>query len=193
MKGLSAPPPVDSTVVPTSQNCWNLPASKLGWPRELGLLKQAFDSKTLRNRAISIPHHARQKPAHGLDEQAGSHLAPRQNNIAYADFAIDQVLPNTMVDALVSTAQKTEPPKFRKFSCHRLVETATPRGQHQQRTRRVNRLNALEDRLSPHEHSCSSPKRRIINRSMSIVGVIPRVMAAEVEQASLAGSAQHTV
>ena len=63
----------------------------------------------------------------GLDHQAGGHLAAGQHDVADAELAVDEVLADPVVDALVAPAQQAEPVAAGQLVGERLVEAAPAR------------------------------------------------------------------
>src|SRR2546423_13133374 len=62
------------------------------------------------------------EPAHRLDDDESGHLSPGQDVVTKRDLAIDQVVPDPIVDALVTAAQKPEAFARGQTSGHALVE-----------------------------------------------------------------------
>ncbi len=98
-----------------------------------------------------------------------------------------------MVDALVPPAQQAEAVGRRQFGRQRLVEASPARAEQEQRSRRIDRLDGLEDRLGPHHHAGAAAERRIVDRSMDIGRLLADVVASQIEQARTAGLAQQAL
>ena len=98
-----------------------------------------------------------------------------------------------MVDALVPPAQQAETVACSEFSSHRLVESTATGAEQQQRSGRLHGFDRLEDRLGPHHHAGSPTERRIVDRAVHVGGLLPDVVAAQVEQALTTGLAEQAL
>ena len=58
---------------------------------------------------VALPIAPGQQAGDGLDHQAGGDLAPAEHDVADAQLAVDEVLADAVVDALVAPAQQAEP------------------------------------------------------------------------------------
>ncbi len=133
------------------------------------------------------------KPRHRLDDQARSNLSPTEHDVADADLAVDEVLTNPVVDALVASAQQAETVGRRQLVGECLVEPTPARAEQEEWPRRRDGFDGLEDRLRPHHHAGATTERRIVDRAMDIGRLLADVMASQIEQAGAAGSPQQAL
>jgi hypothetical protein len=198
MKSLGPSPPLDLGMVSLPENLWNTPTTKLGRSSELGLLQETVRPEALGHRTVRISHCARQETCHSLDDQTGTHLSSRQDDISDADFGIDQVFTNSVVDAFVPSTQKAETARHRtmgecKFSGECLIEASTARAEQQQRSGRVDRLDTREYGLGTHDHSRSPAEWRIIHAPVHVHREIAQIVTAQIEEPGLAALSKETL
>tara|TARA_Y100000766_G_scaffold255608_1_gene241803 strand:- start:124 stop:534 length:411 start_codon:yes stop_codon:yes gene_type:complete len=131
VQGLSPPPPLYQRMISTSQYLGNFPSTKICWPSELWLLEKPSLTKTFRQRPNLIAHYTRQQSGHRLNDEARCNLTSSKHHIADADFIINKMLSDSMINTLIPAAQQTEPLKFAKFKGVSLIECSTTRRQQQ--------------------------------------------------------------
>ncbi len=131
MELLRSAPPLDSGVVTTPQHLGHFPATELRRTGELRLLEQARFAKTLGHGAHGVAHRTVAETGDRLDDQARSDLSPTEHHVTDADFAVDKVLANAMIDALVPSAQQAESTAGSEFRCDCLIERAASRAEQQ--------------------------------------------------------------
>jgi hypothetical protein len=82
------------------------------------------------------------------------------------------MLPHTMVDALVTSAQQTETARGLRCGCkligHCLVELPPARAEEQQWPRWSRSLHGIEDRLGFHHHARTTTERAVVDRAMNV-------------------------
>ena len=147
-------------------------------------------AEALRDGAGVVAHRSRQQPGHRVDDEARGRLAAGQHDVADAELAVDEVLADAVVDALVTAAQQREPLAFGELGGDALIEPATAGTEQQQRADRVDRLDGGEDRLGLHQHAGAAAERGVVDRAVHVGGVLADVVAAKVEDTGLAGLAQ---
>ena len=62
---------------------------------------------------LVVAHHAGDQAGDGLDDRDGGHLAAGQHEVAERQLAVDQVVGDPLVDALVAAAEQREPRRGR--------------------------------------------------------------------------------
>lgn len=178
-------PTFDTRMISTAQNLGNPPTAKLCRPSKLRFFEKARRTEALRNRAGRVAHCAFPKARNRLDYRTGGDLSPAEDDVANADLTVHKVLSNSVVDSLVTPTKQAESVSSRKLIGHRLIEGFPARPEQEERTHGICGFDGLEDRLSLHDHSCSSSEWRIVDGAVDVGRLIANVVAAEVEQTAL--------
>jgi hypothetical protein len=180
-------PTFDTRMISTAQNLGNLPTAKLCGPRKLRFFEKTRRTEALRNRAGRVAHCAFPKARNRLDHNTGGDLSPAEDDVANADLTIHKVLSDSVIYSFIAPAKQAESVSSRKLVSHRLIEGFPARPEQEERTHGVCGCDGLEDRLSLHDHSCSSSEWRIVDGAVDVGRLIANVVAAEVEQTALPG------
>ncbi len=196
MNRLGAPPSGDAAVVAGTQNRRNSPLAELGRASEVRILEQtpvAAGRKRLVRRRLVVSHDSGDQARDGLDDDTGRHFSAGQHVVADRDFPIDQVLPDPMIDALVASAQQTEPSGIGEPSGHGLIETATAGTKQQQRTRCVTRFDGCKNGLGLHHHAGATTERDIIDGPVTVRGRAPHIVTRQRQQPLVASAPEETL
>src|SRR5258708_23554532 len=94
-------------MVSAEQYIGHSPAAKLDRTRVLRALDEPA-GKTVVGRAIFVPEHTRQEAHDGIGEDRGGERTIGQDVISDGDFIVDEMVDDTLVDALIMPAKKDE-------------------------------------------------------------------------------------
>jgi hypothetical protein len=125
VQGLSPPPPFNQRMISASQHLGNFPSTKICWPSELWLLEKPSLTETFRQRPNLIAHHTRQQSGHRLNDEARRNFTSGKYHIAHADFTINEMLSDSVINTLITAAQQTEPLEFAEFRGVSLIKCTT--------------------------------------------------------------------
>ena len=108
-------------VVARPQHLGHLPPAELGRTGVLGVLEQALGERLVVRR-FGVAHHAGHEPGDDLEHRHGRDLAAAEHVVADRQLVVDEMLPDSSVDAFVPAAQQREPVERRQLVGQRLVE-----------------------------------------------------------------------
>ena len=159
--------------------------------------------------AIRVAQYPRQQARDSIYHDKRGQLSAGQHVIANGDFIRGQMQADAFIHPFVAAADECDPGLLCEFLRDDLIENSSLwrqqndgvlglglgfGGRNLQTSRRFlsrqseHRFNRLEHRLRFHHHPASAAIRYIIRRVMFVVGVVPNVVNAHVDQPSLAGA-----
>ena len=103
------PPGRDGGVVAAAQYLGDLPAAEVRGTGVLRVLEEPRREALVLGR-LGVADHARDEPRDGFDDGERGELAAREHEVAERDLAVDEVVGDALVDALVTAAQQREAP-----------------------------------------------------------------------------------
>ena len=110
MQGLGVPPALDAAVVAAAQHLGHRPSRGTSAGRvNCGSSSRPRSPKLSVTGLTSLPITPGHEAGDGLDDEARGDLAAGQHDVADAQLAVDEVLADAVVDALVAPAQQAEP------------------------------------------------------------------------------------
>ena len=125
-----------------------------------------------------MAQHSGEQPNHRVHQHHGRKRSVCEHIISNRDLVISQMLADTLIKSLVTSAHQNQMLGTRQFSRDRLIKPATLRRQ-QDGSRVVvfaERSDRIEQRFRLEQHPRSPSERAVINRMMTVVGVVPEVM-----------------
>ena len=142
---------------------------------------------------VSFPITPASRRVDGLDHHHRRGLAAGQHVVAHRQLAVDQVLAHPVVDALVAPAEQGEPLRAGQLARQGLVEPAARRAEEVERSHGLGGLDAGEDRLGPQDHPGAASEGGVVDGAVDVGGVVPQVVAAQVQPAGLTGPAEEAL
>ena len=146
----------------TSGTC---PAPEVGGPGVLRVLEQPV-AEALLGRGGVVAHDPGHQSGHRLDHGEGGHLTAGQHEVADGQLAVDEVVGDPLVDALVAAAQQARTRRRPASSVGPgLVETPAAGSEQEQRPGRVDRLDAAKTGSGREHHAGARHRRGCRRRS----------------------------
>jgi hypothetical protein len=170
-QGLHPSPDRHALVVTRPEHTGNRPAAELRRPRVLGVLQEPFSEALVLGRG-RVAQGPRKQTGHRLDHDQGRQLAACNYDVADRQLAIDQVVGDPLVHALVPAAQQREALCVRKLAGDGLIKAPAGRGEQEQGAGEAlelfDTLDGGEDRLGHEHHPRTASERSVIDRSARI-------------------------
>ena len=171
----------------------------VAWCRKAGddgarVLRELQQSagKAVVGRAVFVAEHAGDQPHHSIRDDRSGERAVGEDVIADADFLIDEVVDDALIDAFVMTAEENEMRKARVFLGDLLGERAAA-GRHENHAgiRGAEFLDRGEKWLALHHHSLAPAVRRVVGCAVFVIRPLSQIMHAEIDKAALLRLADH--
>ena len=192
---LFAPPSVDVRVMATEQNIWHAVSAKLKRPGELWIFEQSVAKRFVGRRCVF--DYAGDQPCNRIDHNHCRELTAGEDVITNRELISVQDCRHTSVHTFVPTANQCNPAGGRELAGHRLSEPATTcREEHDHRLFAITDkhiLNGLDDWRRFEHHAGAAAIRRIVGRTMAVVGPFSNVVDSDVDDSLILGSTKNAL
>ncbi len=132
---------------------------------------------------LPLPDHSRNEPSDRFDHDQSRHLATREHVVPDRDLFGREPFDDPLVDPLVPAAKHGQVLFAGEFPHISLVESPTGRRQQQHAAPiRVEGLDRGEDRLGLHHHPWPAAEGRVVDRAMTVVGPLAKIMHADIQE-----------
>ncbi len=128
-QGLRPAPPGDPGVVAAAEDRRHVPTPKRRRPRVVRVLGQAGREALVPGRVLAAEH-AGMRLGDGLDDDESAQLTSGEDEVADRDLAVDEMIGDALVNALVTAAEQAEGQEtLRQLVRPTLIEPGTGRGE----------------------------------------------------------------
>jgi len=184
-KGFLAAPSSDFTMVSADQDFGNALSSKLSRAGVVRMFQQGLPGEGFVERGLWIAQNTVPQPGDRIDDDQSSQLASRENIVSDRDLAIDMGI-NAGIQSFVVATYQRKAIELGQFLGEFLIEGSPPRPEQIGPLGLVGRadgLDAFDDWRHFHHHATSSPKGKVIDGSVTIMGVLADVVEVHAHEA----------